>query len=109
MQPTKVWQGVLVLAYKTNPLEVLLIENRNTGNITPIGGALEEKWAEEAEDAAVRETREETGWKISKDLLTPTNIYHRFQYAPTKKERAGDYASGSSEHRGLSIRRRSIS
>lgn len=93
MQPTKVWQGIIVLAFKTGPLEVLLIENRQTGNITPISGELESKWNESGEEAAIRHTRIHTGWRLSEDMFVPTNIYHRFKYGPFKPERAEHYTS----------------
>lgn len=84
----KVWPGTIVLAYKTSPLRILLVENKATGNITTVSGAVEE--GETLKEAAVRELKEEVDWDINPESLCSTPITHNFIYAPQKKERAGD-------------------
>jgi len=82
------WLGVIILAYKTDPLRILLIKNKQTGNITPIAGALEK--GENLKDAAVRELREEVGWTVDPNQFKKTDIKHVFSYGSQKKDRAGD-------------------
>lgn len=84
----KTWFGIIVLAYKTNPLRILLVENTQTGNITPISGAVEND--ETQIEAAIREVKEEVGWIVSSKLLHETSLNHIFIYGINKAERAGD-------------------
>lgn len=87
----KTWFGAIVLAYKTNPLRVLLIENKETGNITPIAGGTEE--GETQSQTATREFFEESGIQISTEDFIDTEIDYTFTYNEKKKDRAGDDAS----------------
>ncbi len=82
----KIWYGIIVIAYKTNPLRILLLRNIDTHTITPIAGS--RKRLESKTEAAIRETYEEAGWIIRKNQLTKTRLKHKFIYGPQKVERA---------------------
>lgn len=86
----KTWHGAIVLAYKKigEEIKILLLENADTKKITPIAGAAEE--GETQIQAAVRETFEESRWKIKEKDLIQTPVEHIFVYGSHKKERAGD-------------------
>lgn len=86
----KTWHGAIVIAYKKfgKETKILLLENIDTKKITPIAGAAEE--GESQIQAAVRETFEETGWRIKEKDLLETPVEHIFVYGLHKKERAGD-------------------
>lgn len=84
----KTWVGVIVIAYKTNPTRVLLIQNTETGNITPISGAVEE--GETLQQTAARELKEEVGWEVKPEQLRETPVKQEFIYGSKKVERAGD-------------------
>lgn len=87
----RTWLGAIVLAYKTDPIRILLVENKQTGNITPISGAVEN--SEIQIEAATREVTEETGWIISPKQLEETSLIHEFIYGAKKVEREGDKGS----------------
>lgn len=87
----KTWRGTIVVAYKTKPTRILLIENKGSGKITSPGGAIEDR--EDELIAAAREIKEEVGWDIQPSMLVKTGIKHEFTYGPNKPERAGDSAS----------------
>lgn len=80
--------GAIVIAYKTNPYKVLILENKETGNVTTPSGAIEK--GETLEEAAARELKEELGWVIDPKKFQVTPIKQEFVYGPQKKERAGD-------------------
>ena len=82
----KIWHGVIVLAYKTNPLRILLLRNTITSAITPIAGTCQKH--ESKIEATLRETYEEAGWIIHKKQLIKTRLKHKFIYGPQKPERA---------------------
>jgi 8-oxo-dGTP pyrophosphatase MutT (NUDIX family) len=84
----KTWLGVIIIPYKTNPLRILILENRKTGNISPPSGALEK--GETLEEAAFRELKEEVGWLVNSEMFEVTEIKQDFIYSSNKKERAGD-------------------
>jgi 8-oxo-dGTP pyrophosphatase MutT (NUDIX family) len=84
----KTWLGCIVFAYKLNPPRLLILENKQTGNITTPSGAVED--GETLEQAASRELHEELGWIIPPTQLKITDIRQQFVYGPQKKERAGD-------------------
>jgi ADP-ribose pyrophosphatase YjhB (NUDIX family) len=84
----KTWLGVIVITYKTNPYRILIIENKKTGNITSISGAVNNE--ETLEEAAIREIKEEIDWTINQEQLQKTSIKQEFIYGPQKEERAGD-------------------
>lgn len=84
----KTWFGTIVLAYRTNPYRLLILENKETKNITPPSGAVEK--GESYEETAARELREEIGWIIDPKEFQETSIQQEFIYGPQKKERAGD-------------------
>jgi 8-oxo-dGTP pyrophosphatase MutT (NUDIX family) len=87
----KIWYGSIVLAYRTAPLRVLLIENIETGNVTPVSGAVGDN--ETQRQAAARELREEINWVVKEDELLEIGVRHEFVYGPKKRERAGDKGS----------------
>jgi len=82
----KIWYGVIVIAYRTNPLRLLLLRNKETNSITPIAGT--RKRYESKSEAAVREIYEESSWVIKENQLVKTRVKHRFIYGPQKVERA---------------------
>ena len=82
----KIWYGIIVIAYKTSPLRLLLLKNTETKTTTPIAGS--RKRLESKIEAAIRETFEETGWIIKKKDLIKTRLVHKFIYGPQKIERA---------------------
>ncbi len=84
----KRWDGAIVVAYKTNPLRILLIKNTKSGNITCPGGATEPH--EQNVDAAAREFYEETGLSVRPESFMSSGIFHEFTYGSSKVERAGD-------------------
>ncbi len=84
----KTWLGTIVIAYKTNPTRVLLIQNTKTGNITPISGAVEE--GETLQQTAARELKEEVGWNVNPEQFKETPVKQEFIYGSKKAERAGD-------------------
>ncbi len=84
----KTWFGVIIVAFKTDPLQILILENKQTGNITLPSGALEN--SESTEQAAVRELQEEVGWQINSHDLQATEFKQEFIYGSQKKERSGD-------------------
>ena len=86
----KTWNGTIVVAYKTSPLRILLIENIGSGKITCPGGALEAE--EDGSMAAIRETKEETGWDVKPEMLVNSGVKHEFVYGSNKPERVGDSA-----------------
>ncbi len=103
----KTWYGSIVVAYRTNPVRILLIENTETGNVTTISGAVEHE--ETQKEAAARELQEEVKWKVPADLLKETGVTHEFIYGEKKKERAGDKGSNQvflirCKHAGRTIR-----
>ena len=87
----RTWYGAIVVAYKTNPIRILLVENKKTGNITPISGATENN--ETQIETAIRELKEEVGWIISPQQLRGTSLNHEFIYGSNKAERVGDKGS----------------
>ena len=82
----KTWFGVIIVTYKTNPLKVLILENKETGNITLPSGTIEE--GETLEEAAVRELKEEVGWTVDPEKFQVTSIKQEFIYGLQKKERS---------------------
>jgi 8-oxo-dGTP pyrophosphatase MutT (NUDIX family) len=87
----KTWFGAIVLVYKTNPLRILLVKNKKSGNVGPVSGALEGNETEL--QAAARELKEEIGWKVNPVQLAPLNLTHDFIYGSNKPERMGDKGS----------------
>lgn len=84
----KIWQGIILLAYKTNPTRVLLIENTKSGNISPISGALED--GENHLQAILRESKEEVNWDLDPKNIKETSISYEFIFGSNKPERQGD-------------------
>ena len=84
----KTWFGIILVAYKTNPTRILLVENTKSGNISPVSGALED--SENHLDALLREAKEEVNWDIDSSKVKQTNIEYSFIFGSNKPERAGD-------------------
>lgn len=84
----RIWFGSIVIAYKTYPNRILILENRKSGKITTPSGAVQ--GGETLQEAAARELKEELGWVVSPKRFQVTQIMQEFVYGPQKKERAGD-------------------
>ncbi len=86
----EILKGVVIIIYKTNPLRILLIENTETGNITPPAGA--SKKHESYKETAKREIQEEIGVSIEENLLEATELFHEFVFSKSKSQRQGKQA-----------------
>lgn len=84
----KTWHGVIVLAYRQNPLKLLLIKTQKNDQAMPIFCSLGEK--ETYAMGAMRELEETFSWKIKNGQFTQTNLKYEFVYGTDRGEKAGD-------------------
>lgn len=88
------FEGGITVFYKIDQNETLylVVENRNTGNVTLVSGAKEDSDSSN-QQAARRENEEELGIRPDQYTLIPTTIRHEFIFGPKKIERAGHRGS----------------
>lgn len=86
-------KGALIIFYRIlgDEAKFLIVENRETGNITFVGGACENNESEL--EAAQRETKEEIGLIPEQYNLVETEFRHDFVFNEKKKDRAGQQGS----------------
>jgi bis(5'-nucleosidyl)-tetraphosphatase len=85
-------KGALVIIFriKGEKSEFLIIENKETGNITFVGGACEND--ESTKQAAEREMKEELGLNSDQYDLVEIEFKYEFVFDDKKKERVGQEA-----------------
>lgn len=83
----KIWYGVIVLAYRQNPLKLLLVKTPKRDRAMPIFCSLGEK--ETYAMGAIRELKEVFSWKIKVNQFTQTNLKYEFVYGTDQEEKAG--------------------
>jgi len=88
-------ESVLVVIYSVSGEVVLLERRQPAGYWQSVTGSLE--WGESAQDAAIREVREETGLQVQ-DKLVDCAYSNRFEIVPAWRARYAPDVSWNTEH-----------
>ena len=86
-------KGAIIIFYKIlgEEAKFLIVENKQTGNWTFVGGACENDETEM--QTAQREIKEEIGLIPEQYNLVETDLHHDFVFNERKKDRAGEQGS----------------